>query len=79
MPRKKKVEEIVVIEEPKKKPRKPKSEKPAEPKYFVDGHSDVQGYTEPLKMFEIDWDKIAADVKAAAEMVSEPAKTKKAK
>ena len=79
MPRKKKVEETVVVEAPKKKPRKPKSEKPAEPKYFVDGHGDVREYTEPLKQFEIDWDKIAANVREATDMVNKPTKSKKAK
>jgi len=77
MPRKKKVEETVVVEAPKKKPRKPKSEKPAEPKYFVDGHGDVREYTEPLKQFEIDWDKIAANVRDAADMVEQFKKTSK--
>lgn len=51
-------------------PRK-KKETVIEPekKYFVDGHNDVREYYEPLKQFEINWDKIAADVKAAAEMI----------
>jgi len=40
-----------------------------EKKYFVDGHNDVQEYYEPVKQFEINWEKIAADVKEAAKMV----------
>lgn len=43
----------------------------AEPevKYFVDGHNDVREYYESPKQFEINWEKIAADVKEAALMV----------
>lgn len=53
MPRKKKQPTVV---EPK-------------PKYFVDGHGDVQEYYDPPKPYEIDWNKIAANVKEAAELV----------
>ena len=40
-----------------------------EVKYFVDGHNDVREYYESPKQFEINWEKIAADVKEAARMV----------
>lgn len=53
-------------------PRKKKDNKTAvenNVKYFVDGHGDVQEYREPIVEYIINWEKIAADVKAAAEMV----------
>ena len=77
MPRKKKTEEVVVAETPKKRTRKTK-EKVSEPevKYFVDVHGDVREYTEPVKQFEIDWDKIKAQVREAAEMIENTTKVK---
>lgn len=69
MPRKKKVEETVVVEAPKKKLRKPKAEKPTPSPEIL----------KPVAQYEIDWAKIAADVKAAAEMVNKPTKAKKTK
>lgn len=39
-------------------------------KYFVDGHGDVREYYEPVVEYVINWEKIAADVKAAAEMTA---------
>lgn len=70
MPRKKK-EVVAVLDKPKKekKSRSETLEVHPKPKYFVDGHSDVREYYEPIKQYEIDWNKIAADVRAAAEMV----------
>jgi hypothetical protein len=51
-------------------PRKKKEVvKESEVKYFVDGHNDVREYYEPIKQYEIDWNKIAEDVRAAAELV----------
>ena len=43
-----------------------------EPKHFVDGHGDVREYYEPIKQYEINWDKIAADVREASLMVEQP-------
>lgn len=59
MPRKKKnetIQQVKTIIEP-------------ETKYFVDGHGDVREYFEPVVEYVINWEKIAADVKAAAEMI----------
>ena len=53
-------------------PRKKKEViKSNEVKYFVDGHNDVREYYEPIKQYEINWDKIAENVRAAAELVKE--------
>jgi len=53
-------------------PRKKKDTKTTvdpDVKYFVDGHGDVREYREPIVEYIINWEKIAADVKAAAEMI----------
>jgi hypothetical protein len=64
MPRKKKNENIQT-----KPIKKTKTIMEPETKYFVDGHGDVREYYEPVVEYVINWEKIAADVKAAAEMI----------
>ena len=71
MPRRKK-EDIAVLEKPAKTKKVKKPIVEPEVKYFVDGHNDVREYYEPLKQYEINWDKIAADVREAALMVEQP-------
>ena len=46
-------------------PRKKKTE------IFVDGHGDVREVIETLPQYEINWDKIKEDVRAAADLVKE--------
>lgn len=58
MPRKKKTEEVVVAETPKKRTKKVKEVKPV-----------LELTPRPVEQFEIDWDKIKAQVREAAEML----------
>lgn len=69
MPRKKQTD--VELLEPIKNKKNKKLIVEPEKRYFVDGHNDVQEYYEPLKQYEIDWNKIAADVREAAQLVEQ--------
>ena len=68
MPRNKKTD-LTVLEKPVKVKKTKTSVIEPEVKYFVDGHSDVREYYEPKKEYEIDWNKIAANVREAADMI----------
>lgn len=70
MPRRKN-EDISVLEKPTKTKKTKSIKVTSEPKYFVDGHGDVREYYEVPKQYEIDWNKIAADVREAAQLVEQ--------
>jgi hypothetical protein len=65
MPRKKKTEEVVVAETPKKRTKKVKEVEPV-----------LELTPRPVEQFEIDWDKIKEQVREAAEMIENPTKIK---
>lgn len=71
MPRSKK-EGLAILEKPAKIKKTKSTIVEPQPKYFVDGHSDVREYYEPPKQYEIDWNKIAADVREAAIILEQP-------
>lgn len=71
MPRSKK-EDLAVLEKSAKIKKTKSTIVEPKLKYFVDGHSDVREYYEPPKQYEIDWNKIASDVREAALMVQKP-------